>query len=434
MKREHAIAELGAPRVMRDTGQERHATLARFGSVRARTRALAAPLGVDEQLVQAFPDASPTKWHLGHTTWFFDRFVLGAFARGHEVDPALEFVFNSYYEAVGPRQPRERRGEIVRPTLREVNDYRSRVDEAVARFVAEADETTWARAAFALELGTHHEEQHQELLLTDVKPVLAGSRVRIGYPTAPRPAWTAPALSWASHAGGLVEIGAAPEAGFHFDNEAPRHRVWLEPFEIASRPVTAREMLAFVEDDGYRTASLWLSDGWHAVRAEGWSAPRDWHRIDGVWHERELGGDVPLDLEAPVTHVSFYEADAYARWAGARLPSEAEWEATAIAEPIAGNLLETGALHPRAAPPDATQRFGDVWEWTTSSYAPYPRFRAFAGAFGEYNGKFMCSQMVLRGGSALTPSDHIRASYRNFFPPPARWQMTGLRLARWSER
>lgn len=411
--------------------ERRAALIERFERVRARTLALAAPLAVDDQLVQAFPDASPTKWHLGHTSWFFDRFVLAAFAPHHAVDPDLEYVFNSYYEAVGARQPRHERSLAVRPTLGEVRDYRARIDEAMHAFCRTADDATWARATFAITLGTHHEEQHQELLLTDIVPVLAGARGETSYPCAARPSLAASAMTWIGHEGGLVEVGATAGDAFVFDNETPRHRQWIEPFELASRPVTAREFLGFVQDGGYRTPALWLSDGWHAVREAGWTAPAYWREKDGVWMERELGGTVSLDLEAPVAHVSFYEADAYARWAGARLPSEAEWELAAAREPIDGNLLERGQLHPRAS--RGSQRFGDVWEWTASSYAPYPRYRPFAGALGEYNGKFMCSQMVLRGGSCFTPADHLRATYRNFFPPPARWQMTGLRLARWSD-
>ncbi len=416
----------------------REALRARFLRVRARTLALAAPLGVDEQLAQAFPDASPTKWHLGHTSWFFDRFVLAACEPGHAVDPDLEYVFNSYYEAIGARQPRHQRALAIRPTLPEVHAYRARIDEAVDRFCGHASEADFSRAAFALELGTHHEEQHQELLLTDVLPVLASSRIPVRYPVEPRRQDVAPPLTWLTFDGGVQEIGAQGDA-FAFDNETPRHRTFLEPYALASRPVTAGEYLAFIEDGGYQTSALWLSDAWQTIQREGLTGPQYWERgEDGRMLEHTLGGLSPIDEDAPVAHVSFYEADAYARWAGARLPTEAEWEHASAGVPIEGNLLESRAFHPRAPRPETlradapAQLFGDVWEWTASSYAPYPRYRPFAGALGEYNAKFMCSQMVLRGGSAFTPTEHVRASYRNFFPPAARWQMTGLRLARWS--
>jgi ergothioneine biosynthesis protein EgtB len=415
------------------TELSRDALRARFLRVRARTLALAAPLGTDEQLVQAFPDASPTKWHLGHTSWFFDRFVLAPFDPGHAVDPDLEYVFNSYYEAIGARQARHERALAIRPNLEEVQRYRARIDEAVDRFCGHASEADFRRAAFALELGTHHEEQHQELLLTDIKPVLASSRIDVSYPTEVRSKHVAPPLEWIEHEGGLHEIGAGT-ADFSFDNETPRHRTFLEPYALASRPVTSGEFLAFIEDGGYRNAALWLSDGWQTIQQQGWTAPAYWRKGEDGYVEHELGGRATLDLQAPVGHVSFYEADAYARWAGARLPSEAEWEHASATLPLEGNLLESRTFHPRAAAPThaAAQHFGDVWEWTASSYAPYPRYRPFAGALGEYNSKFMCSQMVLRGGSCFTPREHLRASYRNFFPPAARWQMTGLRLARWS--
>ena len=419
--------------------------LERYLRVRARTVALAAPLALDEQLAQAFPDASPTKWHLGHTSWFFDRFVLAPFLKGHAVDPGLEFVFNSYYEAIGDRQPRAQRALAVRPTLSEVHGYRARIDEAVVQLLS--DRGALERGGdlpedlrFALTLGTHHEEQHQELLLTDIKPVLAGSRIAAHYPVAARPKARAQPLGWSEHPGGIVEIGAAPSESFVFDNETPRHRVLVEPFALATRPVTAGEHLAFMRDGGYTRPELWLSDGWAAVKREGWRAPEYWQLESGLLESSrlesgtvqvfELGGLVPLDLDAPVCHLSLYEADAYARWAGARLPTEAEWEIAAAEEPMEGNLLERGWLHPGAPPSPSSQRFGDVWEWTASSYAPYPRYRPFDGAFAEYNGKFMSSQSVLRGGSCLTPTEHVRATYRNFFPPHARWQMTGLRLAR----
>jgi ergothioneine biosynthesis protein EgtB len=410
----------------------------RFREVRARTVALAAPLGVDEQLAQAFPDASPTKWHLAHTTWFFERLVLREHDPSHEpVDPRYDYLFNSYYEALGARSPRAERGLIARPTLPEVHAYRARVDEAIERFFERAGAAAYDAAAGAIELGTHHEEQHQELLLTDVKPLLARSPMDLGHPSALRGArdgTPAPALSWVAHPGGLVEIGWDRGAGFAFDNESPRHRVWLEPFELASRCVTAGEYAAFVDDGGYARPELWLSDGWAMVREQGLVAPLYWLRDgDAGWREHTLRGPEPLATEAPVCHVSFYEADAFARWAGARLPTEAEWETLAAGVPVTGNFVESRLFHPSRADAGApAQIFGDAWEWTSSAYAPYPKFASFEGAFAEYNGKFMCNQMVLRGGSCLSPAAHVRATYRNFFPPPARWQMTGIRLARWS--
>jgi ergothioneine biosynthesis protein EgtB len=407
--------------------------LDRFCRVRARTVALAAPLTIDDQLAQAFPDASPTKWNLGHTTWFFDRFVLAAFAPGHQVDPDLEYVLNSYYDAVGPRQPRAQRALAVRPTLAEVLAYRVRVDEAVAALLGDRGGDLPSELAFAVTLGTHHEEQHQELLLTDIKPVLFGARPPTSYPVTARPPATAVPLRFVAHGGGLMELGADAGDMFVFDNETPRHRVFIEPFEIAERLVTAGEYLDFVRDGGYRTPSLWLSDGWAAVQRGAWRAPMYWEIGEGTDAEPrvfELGGPVALDRDAPVCHVSLYEADAYARWAGGRLPTEAQWEISATHEPVQGNFLEARWLHPGAPSERASQRFGDVWEWTSSAYAPYPGYRSFAGAFAEYNGKFMSSQVVLRGGSCFTPREHARATYRNFFPPDARWQMSGIRLAR----
>ncbi len=414
---------------------ERDILMQRYERVRAQTCRLASRFSPDEQLAQAFPDASPTKWHLAHTTWFFDRFVLAAHDRFHDgVDPHFEFVFNSYYEAIGPRQPRQARSLIVRPTLPEVVAYRARIDAAMKKFLERAPDDVWRAAAPALELGTHHEEQHQELILTDIKPVLYAAAPTSDGPQQRRSVVSsAPAATtWHREQGGLVEIGWDQQAGFAFDNESPRQRVWLEPFEMATRPVSGREYAEFIADNGYATPSLWLSDGWATVQVEQWTAPLYWRRRGDIWCEYSLrDGLVPVDLDAPVSHVSFYEADAYARWAGARLPSEAEWEVVAARHPLAGNFLESGALHPRPTG-GSSQFFGDVWEWTGSSYAPYARYRPFDGAFAEYNGKFMCNQMVLRGGSCLTPQEHMRPTYRNFFPPPARWQMSGLRLARWS--
>jgi len=406
---------------------------ARYTEVRARTEALAAPLGPEDQVVQSMPDCSPTKWHRAHTTWFFETFVLGAHLPGYRAfDPAYRVLFNSYYNAVGEKHPRPQRGMLSRPSLDEVLKYRRHVDEAMLELLTRE---TGEDAAALVELGLHHEQQHQELVLTDVKHLLSLNPLKPAYQKHwPLTAVRARAPQWLGHEGGLFEIGHAGR-GFAFDNEGPRHSVWLEPFFIASHPVTNGEFVRFIEDGGYRRPELWLSAGWDALRANGWEAPLYWTKRDGGWHAFTLHGEVPVEPNTPLCHVSFYEADAYARWADARLPTEAEWEVAAGRQRIEGNFLEGGALHPlalREAPPEGTlaQAFGDVWEWTRSDYAPYPGFRPATGAVGEYNGKFMVNQYVLRGGSCATPASHMRTSYRNFFPADARWQFSGLRLAR----
>lgn len=409
----------------------------RYRSIRTATIGLAAPLPAEDQLVQSMPDASPTKWHLAHTTWFFETFLLGRFVPGYRpVDERYRYLFNSYYEALGARQPRPQRGAITRPSLDEVGEYRSRVDEAMGALLG-GEAVGDADLAFRTELGLQHEQQHQELILTDAHHALWSNPVRPVYrkdDSAPRHASAVPDPGWAEHPGGLAEIGHAGD-GFAFDNESPRHRVYLEPFAIARRPVTAGDYLRFMDDGGYRRPELWLSDGWATVAAEGWEAALYWERGRAGWSEFTLGGSRPIDPEAPVAHVSYYEADAYARWAGARLPTESEWEVAASGLAIEGNFAESALLRPAPGLPTANgspaQMFGDVWEWTASAYLPYPRFEPFPAELGEYNGKFMCNQMVLRGGSCFTPRSHVRASYRNFFPPGVRWQMSGLRLARW---
>jgi ergothioneine biosynthesis protein EgtB len=399
-----------------------------YRTVREATLARAAPLSAEDCALQSMPDASPVKWHLAHTTWFFETFVLVPHVPGYRVfDPAYGYLFNSYYNAIGERHPRPERGMLSRPSLDEVLAYRRHVDEAILRMED-------APAAL-LELGLHHEQQHQELILTDLKHLLSRNPQKPVY----RKQWPltpirARARTWIAFAGGLHEIGHE-SGGFAFDNEAPRHRVWLEDFELASHPVTHGDFLDFIEDGGYRRPELWLSAGWDLVQARGWQAPLYWEKRDGVWHTFTLHGDAPVDRHTPVCHVSFFEAEAFARWADARLPSEAEWEVAACGAPLEGNFVESGALHPLAPREDAApgipaQVFGDVWEWTRSDYAPYPKYRPAAGAVGEYNGKFMCGQYVLRGGSCATPASHIRPTYRNFFPPEARWQFSGLRLAK----
>jgi ergothioneine biosynthesis protein EgtB len=405
--------------------------LDQYRRIRETTLALVAPLSAEDCAIQSMPDASPAKWHLAHTTWFFETFVLQLHVPGYRAfDPAYAYLFNSYYNAMGERHPRPERGMLSRPPLDEVLAYRRHVDEAILSIDEPGRE-----ALGLLELGVHHEQQHQELILTDVKHLLSRSPLKPAYqrnwPLTPIRAREA---HWIEFPGGLYEIGHAGP-GFSFDNEMPRHRVWLEDFEMASHPVTHGDFLNFIEDGGYRRPELWLSAGWDLVRARGWEAPEYWARRDGVWHTFTLHGEVPVDPNTPICHVSFFEAEAFARWARARLPGEAEWEVAARGVPAAGNFLESGALHPlalREAPADGAlaQAFGDVWEWTRSEYGPYPGYRPASGAVGEYNGKFMASQYVLRGGSCATPTSHIRASYRNFFPPDARWQFSGLRLAR----
>jgi ergothioneine biosynthesis protein EgtB len=413
-----------------------------YMAVRKATLALVKTLSEADCTVQSMPDASPVKWHLAHTSWFFETFVLTPHLPGYQAfNPAFKVLFNSYYHAVGGMHPRAERGQITRPGLQEVLAYRAHVDAAVGRLlVLEALPQEVQTSVDALiELGCHHEQQHQELILTDVKHLLSTNPLKPAYQKQwPLTAIQAGKSRWIRVAEGLYEIGHSGPA-FAFDNESPRHRVWLDAFQIASQPVTHGDFLAFMDDGGYERPDLWLAAGWDAVTAGGWQAPLYWERNAaknaGRWSVFTLNGVVPVEPHAPVCHVSFYEAEAYARWAGARLPTEAEWEVASWAAPSGGNFLESGALHPlalREAPPENTlaQAFGDVWEWTRSDYAPYPHFQTAPGAVGEYNGKFMSGQYVLRGGSCATPSRHIRATYRNFFAPQTRWQFSGLRLAR----
>lgn len=402
----------------------------RFRAVRERSLSVCAPLTVEDHQLQSMADASPAKWHLAHTSWFFEAFVLGP--RGvAPYDEHFNYVFNSYYEAVGPRHERARRGLVSRPGLAAVHAYRAHVDDAVGRAL---DSGLPPEACAVIELGLHHEQQHQELMLTDAKHALATQPLRPAYRSdlarAPGPA--APPVAWHTHAGGVVEIGATGSA-FAFDNERPRHRTFLEPFALASRPLANAEVLGFIAAGGYREPRLWLSDGYATAQREGWRAPLYWDDSEGGWQLYDLTGMRAVDPGETACHLSFYEADAIARWSGARLPTEAEWElaATAAGDPRDGHWADDDRLHPRVATGDGlAQLFGDIWEWTQSAYTPYPGFRPLAGALGEYNGKFMSGQMVLRGGSCFTPRDHARATYRNFFPPATRWQLAGARLAR----
>ena len=415
------------------------ALAARYARIRRASLDLAAPLSPEDCQVQSMADASPTKWHLAHITWFFETFVLERFqATFKPFDPAFRVLFNSYYQAVGAQFPRERRGLVTRPTLAHVRHYRAHVDEAMRGLLDERAGD--GEFESLVTLGLHHEQQHQELLLTDIKHALSSNPVPTAYARRWPMAQVQPQrLRWFGHAGGLVEMGhlAAQDGAFCFDNETPRHRAWTEPFEIASRPATYGDYLAFMEDGGYERPDLWLSAGWAWVQAGQRRAPLYWHRDDdGRWLNHTLQGTVEIDTHTPVCHLSYFEADAFARWSGARLPTELEWELTArtLRAPPNGNFADRGAFHPmpQTAPggDEPVQLFGDVWEWTCSAYLPYPGYQPLPGAVGEYNGKFMCNQFVLRGGSCATPAGHVRASYRNFFPPEAQWQFSGVRLAR----
>jgi ergothioneine biosynthesis protein EgtB len=388
----------------------RERMLARFRTVRAETERRAAPLSAEDQVVQSMPDASPTKWHRAHTTWFFETFLLVPRLAQYAIyDQRFPFLFNSYYVAAGPRHARPKRGLVTRPDAGEVAAYRAHVDAAVERLIESVPEPELADVLSIVEIGLHHEQQHQELILTDILHMFAQNPTHPAYDEA----WRFPAAKagadYASLPSGLHMIGHDGD-GFSFDNESPRHQVLVQPVKIARALVTNGEWLAFMRDGGYRDAAHWLSEGWAQVEAEGWDAPGNWIEQDGEWHQMTLGGLQPVDPQAPVCQVSYYEADAFANWSGKHLPTEFEWEVAARAD-----LLN-----------DA---FGIVWQWTRSSYSPYPGFRAAPGALGEYNGKFMINQMVLRGSSLATPDGHARPSYRNFFPAHARWQFTGLRLS-----
>jgi len=415
---------------------DREAAIERIVEIRRESEALTASLTPEDQSIQSMPDVSPTKWHLAHTTWFFETFILTRLDPDYRTfDPAFAYLFNSYYEVVGPRHPRPERGLLSRPTVDVVAAYRDHVSTAIIRFIEDVAPEAWREAAPLVELGVQHEQQHQELILMDIKHVFSMNPLLPAY-QAPRPQARAPEtpLAWAEFAGGLVEIGHRG-SGFAFDNETPRHKVWLEPFSLATRPISCGEYLVFIEAGGYQKPEFWLSDGWGMVREQGWQAPLYWACENGEWSIFTLSGRRRLNPSEPVCHVSFYEADAFAKWAGKRLPTEAEWETAAEGLAVSGNFADSRHFDPRSDGAEANEKlklrqmFGDVWEWTASPYIPYPRFRPAAGAVGEYNGKFMSSQMVLRGGCAVTPSGHVRASYRNFFPPSARWAFSGLRLA-----
>ena len=409
--------------------------LSAYQAVRSHTDALAAPLSSEDQCIQSMPDVSPTKWHRAHVTWFFETFLLKPHLDGYrEYHPAFSYLFNSYYETVGQRHPRPERGNLSRPSCEEVTAYRAHVDEAMAELLARPLDGPTTEL---VTLGLHHEQQHQELLLMDIKHVLSTNQALWpayhDLPPAP-PALSAngqPAAGWVGFDGGEVMVGHGGD-GFAFDNESPRHRVILPPYRLADRLVTCGQWLEFMADGGYDTPTLWLSDGWYQRLEHRWEAPSYWdfHPDDG-WRVFTLHGLQPVSLDEPVCHLSYYEADAFARWAGARLPTEAEWEHAAADQPPEGNLGDQGRLHPAPAPTGdgLRQLYGDVWEWTSSPYGPYPGFQPAPGAVGEYNGKFMVNQFVLRGGACVTPPGHIRATYRNFFHPHTRWHFSGVRLA-----
>ncbi len=422
------------------------ALVARFCDVRQRTEALASPLSAEDQTVQSMSDTSPTKWHRAHTTWFFDTFLLVAHEAGYEpFDPTYNYLWNSYYEAVGERFPRPNRGLLSRPGIDDIAAYRADTDRRIRALLESASEDELGSLGELIALGTHHEEQHQELILMDIKHVLSANPFGPAYAEAPTPEFaTSGPFGWVDIEGTTATIGRPADAdGFAFDNEGPQHDVLLQPFRMADRLVTAGEWLEFMADGGYQRHDLWLSDGWHLSQREGWDAPLYW-RNNGdptelsSWRVHTLHGLVPVDPEAPVCHISFYEADAFATWKGARLPTEFEWEHVANGRPVTGRFMTdagpagTVGIHPAPAGPptgEIRQLFGDCWEWTESAYRPFPGYRPPPGAIGEYNGKFMINTMVLRGGCAFTPPGHTRATYRNFFHPHTRWHLSGVRLA-----
>ena len=424
---------------------DRNELIKTYAGVRQMTESLCAPLETEDYVMQTDDDVSPPNWHLGHTTWFFERVILHQFTPGYEpYDGAFYFVFNSYYESFGQRNLRSRRGTLSRPTVREVYEYRSEIDRLMGDLLETSDEALFAKIAPLVELGLNHEQQHEELLMMDIKHILASNPLRPAYDEPMRveslgnPSRPFAPPHFIEFEGGISEIGANGD-DFSYDNERPRHRVLLEDFALMDRLVTNAEFLEFIKDGGYRNPLLWLSDGWATVQARDWTSPLYWEERDGRWYEMTLTGLKSLNLAEPVCHVSYYEADAYARWAGKRLPLEGEWERVAVVQETtncAGNFLEDGNLHPiadaQAAGPRSNvvrQLFGDVWEWTGSAYLAYPGYKQEEGPLGEYNGKFMSNQMVLRGGCCVTPRDHIRTTYRNFFQCDKRWPFTGFRLA-----
>jgi ergothioneine biosynthesis protein EgtB len=409
--------------------------VSRYVATRQLTEELCSQLAAEDYVVQSMPEVSPTKWHLAHTSWFFETFILKPYLSGYvEFDPNFSYLFNSYYNAIGDRHCRQNRGQLSRPTVEAVYAYRAYVDRQMGGLLTQGNPHLEEALAAVLEIGLHHERQHQELLLTDIKHVFWVNPMHPMYlPPLPGQKWgRAAELRWIGINGGLQEIGHDGK-GFAFDNEGPRHVEYAAPFELASRLVTNGEFRQFISDGGYQRAELWLSLGWATVQAEQWNAPLYWIEQHGQWQNHTLGGLRPLEDDEPVCHVSFFEADAFARWAGHRLPTESEWEiASSLVDSAQGSFVESRAFHPvvAAGGPGLQQMFGELWQWTASAYLAYPKYRPAPGALGEYNGKFMCNQFVLRGGSVATSRDHIRRTYRNFFPPATRWQFSGFRLAK----
>jgi len=429
MVRQFSTRPLGAP----VSGAERSSLVERYQEVRDASEALCAPLATEDYVIQSMPDCSPTRWHLAHVSWFFETFLLKHHAADYvSPDPAYAYLFNSYYNAIGDKYPRPQRGLVSRPTVAEVYQYRAHVDEHVQDLLECAEAEEFAQLEPIVTLGLNHEQQHQELILTDLKHMLSHNPLHPVYvERAPQSRQQAAQLHWTDFDEGVYWIGHAGD-DFAFDNEAPRHREFIHPFRLATRPVSNAEYLEFMSDGGYDRPEFWLSLGWATVQQERWRAPLYWQQHDGTWFQFTLSGLQPVEPSETVVHLSYFEADAYARWAGARLPTEAEWEVAATGAPIDGNFVENRRFHPGTVSSDGagvSALYGDVWEWTQSSYSAYPGFKIAPGALGEYNGKFMCNQYVLRGGSCATPRSHIRPTYRNFFPPEARWQFSGVRLA-----
>ncbi len=411
----------------------RHALILAYEQIRKDSELICVPLETEDYCIQTMPDVSPAKWHLAHTSWFFETFILIPLQKNYRCfHPVYDHLFNSYYLTHGRPFSRPARGLLSRPTVAGIYQYRAAVDEAMNTLITGISDTHWQQVEQLVMLGLNHEQQHQELMLTDIKHVFAQNPIRPHYRELAVPAGQIPSdITWIAVEENLYEIGHNAK-GFGYDNEFPRHKVLLQAFALASRPVTNAEYFEFIEDGSYQNPALWLSDGWASVQANAWHAPLYWEQRDNAWWHMTLGGMRPVDPGAPVCHVSQYEAAAYASWAGKRLPTEFEWEVSASGLPAQGNLRNTDYLQPIAGGDSSTlqQCYGDVWEWTASAYAPYPGYRVPEGSVGEYNGKFMSSQVVLRGGSCVTPADHIRSSYRNFFYPKDRWQFSGIRLAR----
>ncbi len=419
--------------------ETRKKLLEAYKKVRKFSHKLTSPLSTEDYVVQSMPDVSPTKWHLAHTSWFFEAFVLSKVNKNYKSPhPQYNFLFNSYYVQVGERHCRPKRGMISRPTVDEVYNYRAHVDKSMLSLFKDLGDKKFAQVAPVIETGIHHEQQHQELILTDVKHVFAQNPLYPVYKKYRKPSKKISGddqsieRSWKNLDGGIYEIGNDGK-GFGYDNEFPRHKTYIEPFSLSSKLVTNAEYMEFIDDGAYSKPELWLSDGWNTIQANEWDAPFYWKKVDDKWHSFTLHGFTEVNMDEPVCHVSFYEAEAYSRWYGARLPSEFEWEAASAEQKTNGNFADNENFHPlplKNSKKDLNQMYGDVWEWTRSPYSPYPGYKTPIGALGEYNGKFMCNQMVLRGGSCATSRSHVRNCYRNFFPPDSRWQFMGIRLAK----